>query len=193
MSVKVTIKKVEKTERAPDQHGNSSWNITFTEGGVEKRGLFVGKKFDYFKIDQEVEAEVENKTSQAGKPWIKISIPKAAEGGGASPRWEDPMEIRQYWKTSSIHAAIAIIAGLEMKVKVTEVSSQVLAWMDAKNPQTKRERTGIQSALKCAHECIAIPAVKATGMDDAKYKTVAEKVVFVLGAADNYLKVIVGE
>lgn len=115
---KSIVTKVTKFDKK-DSYGNSSFLIEFKNGD---KGYYNSKDENQskFVVDKEVEYEIEEKISAAGKSYFKISLPQSAKPftGGGRPQVEPRIQMISFSASYSKDLIVAGKAGLHEFEKV---------------------------------------------------------------------------
>jgi hypothetical protein len=147
-----------KTDRDPDRYGNNSYNVSIKMSDNSTiSGLFIGKKPEYFEPGKSVQFNHEEKLSQSGKTWNKISIPKKdAEyggGGGSSPK--DPTVKYRIARTVALKTSIKYITYTKSTEKLGLIAHSFLGFIES-HSDTEGNAIAAQSAIDQAVESIHI-------------------------------------
>jgi len=156
-----------KTDREPDNYGNSSYNVKF-EGDIS--GLYNGKKPQYFEAGKTIPIGIEAKVSKSNVKWNKITLPQkenSTSGGGGGGYKKDPATQYRIAKTVSLKVAVKVkrMASFETG-KLFELSDTLLQFIMEKSEGAKDEGNAIaaQSALDLTAETMQDPKFPVTDM-----------------------------
>lgn len=153
-----------KTDREPDQHGNGSYNVSIKlENNTTISGLFIGKRQEYFEPGKSIAFNHEEKVSQSGKTWHKISIPKkdfpSGGFGGNSNYSKDPIVKYRIARTVALKAAIKYIIYSKSPEKMGLIAHSFLGFIESKS-DNDGYAIAAQSAIDQAVESIQIKPMK---------------------------------